>query len=84
MTKDFGLITRVIDPATDRIMVMVGGLWGYGTLAAGEFLTDPKYMAALAQQAPAGWQKKNIQIVIGTEVIRGNSGPPKMLAFYAW
>jgi hypothetical protein len=84
MKQDYGLITRVIDPASDRIMVMVGGLWGYGTLAAGEFLTDPKYMEELARQAPAGWQKKNVQIVIGTEVIRGHSGPPKVLAFYAW
>ncbi len=84
MKQDYALITRVVDPASDRIMVMVGGLWGYGTLAAGEFLSDPKYMSELAQQAPAGWQKKNIQIVIGTEVIRGHSGPPKALAFYAW
>jgi hypothetical protein len=84
MKEDFALISRVIDPVTDRIMVMVGGLWGYGTLAAGEFLSDPKYMAAFAQQAPAGWQKKNLQIVISTEVIKGNSGPPKALAFYAW
>ena len=82
--EDFALISRVIDPTTDRIMVMVGGLLGYGTLAAGEFLSDPKYMAAFAQQAPAGWQKKNLQIVISTEVIKGNSGPPKALAFYAW
>jgi hypothetical protein len=84
MKQDYGLITRVIDPATDRIMVMMGGLFGFGTMAASDFLTDPKYMATLAQQAPAGWQKKNIQIVIGTEVIKGNSGPPRVLAFYAW
>jgi hypothetical protein len=84
MKQDFALVTRVIDPATDRIMVMVGGLWGFGTLAAGEFLSDPKYMAAFSQQAPAGWHKKNLQIVLSTEVIKGNSGPPKVLAFYAW
>jgi len=84
MKLDYGLITRVIDPATDRIMVMVGGLWGFGTLASGEFVSDPKYLAAVSQQAPAGWQRKNIQIVISTEVIKGNSGPPKMVAFYAW
>ena len=84
MKKDFALVSRVIDPATDRILVMVGGLWGYGTLAAGEFLSDPKYMTAFSQQAPAGWEKKNIQIVLSTEVIKGNSGPPKVEEFYAW
>jgi hypothetical protein len=81
---DYALISRVIDPATDRIMIMVGGLWGYGTVAAGEFLSDPKYMDSFAAQAPIGWQKKNIQIVLSTEVIKGNSGPPKVAAFYAW
>ena len=84
MTKDFALITRVIDPNTDRILVAVGGLWGYGTLAAGEFLSDPKYMEALDREAAAGWQKKNLQIVLSTEVIKGNSGPPRVLASYSW
>jgi hypothetical protein len=84
MKEDFGLITRVVDPATDRNFVMVGGLWGYGTLAAGQFVTEAKYLDAFAKQAPAGWQKKNLQIVISTEVIRGDSGPPTVQAFYAW
>jgi hypothetical protein len=84
MTKDFALITRIIDPNTDRILVAVGGLWGYGTLAAGEFLSDPKYMETLDRQAPSGWHKKNLQIVLSTEVIKGNSGPPRVLASYSW
>jgi hypothetical protein len=84
MTKDFAMITRIIDPNTDRILVAVGGLWGYGTLAAGEFLSDPKYMESLDRQASAGWQKKNLQIVLSTEVIKGNSGPPRVLASYSW
>jgi hypothetical protein len=84
MTKDFALITRIIDPNTDRILVTVGGLWGYGTLAAGEFLSDPKYMETLDRQAPDGWHKKNLQIVLSTEVIKGNSGPPRVLASYSW
>jgi hypothetical protein len=84
MTKDFALITRIIDPNTDRILVAAGGLWGYGTLAAGEFLSDPKYMETLDRKAPAGWHKKNLQIVLSTEVIKGNSGPPHVLASYSW
>jgi hypothetical protein len=81
---DFAVITRVVDPNTDRILVAAGGLWGYGTLAAGEFLSDPKYMKAFEREAPLGWQKKNLQIVLSTEVIKGNSGPPRVLASYSW
>jgi hypothetical protein len=84
VARDFALITRVIDPNTDRILVAVGGLLGYGTLAAGEFLSDNKYMEAFANGAPPDWPKKNLQIVLSTEVIKGNSGPPKVLASYAW
>lgn len=84
MTRDFALITRVVDPNTDRILVTAGGLWGYGTLAAGEFLSDPKYMEAFEHDAPAHWQKKNLQIVLSTEVIGGNSGPPRVLDTYSW
>jgi len=84
ITKDYAIISRVIDPATDRIMISVGGLHGFGTLAAGEFLTTPKYVEAFAQKAPEGWSKKNLQIVLETEVIQGNSGPPRVLASYVW
>jgi hypothetical protein len=82
--QDFALISRLIDPSSDRMIVMVGGLWGYGTLAAGEFLSDPKYLAVIGQNVPADWEKKNLQIVLSTEVIKGNSGPPKVQAFHAW
>jgi hypothetical protein len=84
LSKDYALISRVLDPQTDRILVAIGGLEGYGTLAAGEFLSDPKYMEALAANAPAGWDKKNLQIVLSTEVIQGNSGPPRIVATYSW
>jgi len=82
--RDFALITRIIDPNTDRILVAVGGLLGYGTLAAGEFLTNNKYMESFARVAPRDWPKKKLQIVLSTEVIKGNSGPPKVVASYSW
>ncbi|MDE3198983.1 MAG: hypothetical protein KGN84_21720 [Acidobacteriota bacterium] len=84
LTKDYALVTRVLDPNTDRVIVTAGGIWGFGTLAAGEFLTNPKYMDQFASQAPAGWEKKNLQVVLSTEVIGNASGPPHVLAYYAW
>ena len=62
----------------------VGGVAYWGTIAAGEFLTDPKYMDEVAKTAPPGWERKNMQIVIGTSVIAGNCGPPRVLATYFW
>ena len=52
LTEDYALISRVWDPTTERLVVVVGGLTGYGTMAAGEFLTDPEYLEALASHIP--------------------------------
>ena len=82
--EDYGLITRVLDPTTERTVIMLGGLGSHATIAGGEFLTNPKYMAALAQRAPAGWPEKNLQIVFATTVINGTSGPPRILSVHTW
>jgi hypothetical protein len=84
LKEDYAIISRVANPRTGSITVTVAGLWGYGTLAAGRFLTDPKYLEEAAKQAPPGWSKRDMEIVIGTEVIQGNPGPPKVLATAFW
>lgn len=58
LTRDYALISRVMDPTTERMVVVAGGLTGYGTIAAGEFLTNPAYMAAIEEQAPGNWERK--------------------------
>lgn len=84
MKEDYAVISRVANPRTGRITITVAGLYGYGTLAAGKFLTDPIYLQRLSEVAPPGWQDRNMQIVIGTEVIQENSGPPRILATAFW
>ncbi len=84
LTEDFAVISRVLDPVTERMVVLAGGLTGYGTMAAGEFLSNPRYMEAIAAHAPANWAHKNVQILISTKVINGQSGPPKALIAQFW
>jgi len=84
LSQDYGLISRVLDPTTERMVVVAGGLTGYGTMAAGEFLASPAYMEELARSAPRDWDTKNMQIVIATKVIDGVSGPPRVLYSYFW
>lgn len=84
VTHDYALISRVLETRTNRMAVVVGGLTGYGTMAAGEFLSEPAYMDAFAKQAPSGWDRKNMQILIETEVINGISGPPRVAERYFW
>jgi hypothetical protein len=84
LKEDFAVVSRVSNPRTGRITITVAGLHGYGTLAAGKFLTDQVSLEKLARLAPRGWQDRNMQIVIGTEVIQENSGPPRILATAFW
>ena len=84
LAEDFAVITRVHDATTERIVVIAAGLTGYGTTAAGEFLSNPAYLEALGKTTPGNWASKNMQIVISTKVINGNSGPPNVIEKYFW
>jgi hypothetical protein len=84
LTADYALVSRVYDSTTQRMVVVAAGIGAYGTLAAGEFLTDPQYMELLARQAPKDWERKNVQIVITTQVINGHSGPPHIVVASFW
>ena len=81
--ENYGIISRVLDPATGRFVVTVAGLL-YGTRAAGECLTDSGCLADANKLATGDWKHKNIQIVISTKLIAHDSGPPHVLAAYAW
>jgi hypothetical protein len=82
--EDYGIVSRVWDPTTERIVVTASGIASYGTIAAGEFLTNPKYLAMIDEQAPAGWERKSVQVVFSTKVFNGNAGPPRILAIHVW
>lgn len=84
LAQDYAVISRVSNPKTGNLLVIVAGLWGYGTQAAGEFLTNRRFLDSLAAQAPPGWERKNMQVVIGTEVIDHSPSPPRILAVHSW
>ncbi len=84
VTEDYAIISRYLDPQVEGMVVTVAGMGKDGTTAAGEFVTDPRYLKTLASTAPADWASKNMQVVIATKVINGNSGPPRVLATYYW
>lgn len=82
--KDYALVARFTDPDTDRPVVVAAGLARGGTVAAGEFLVNPLLIRDLALEAPKGWQHKNIEIVLETQIIDGRSGPPRVAAVHVW
>ncbi len=84
MPADYAIVSRVLDPMTGKMVVSAAGITQYGTAAAGEFLTKPKYLEMALRQAPSDWTRKNIQVVLRTRVIQGTAGPPQVLATQFW
>jgi hypothetical protein len=76
---DYALISRIWNSDTGHVVIAIGGLYSYGTQAAGEFLDDPQLMQTVASAIPLEAAHKNMQIVLGTTVTDGTPGPPKVL-----
>jgi hypothetical protein len=77
-------VARLIDPNTDQYVVVAAGIGRGGTVAAGEFLVDPKRMDEMLNLVPRDWKRKNLEIVLETQVIQGRSGPPRISAVHVW
>jgi hypothetical protein len=84
LTRDYALVLRMVDPKTEQMVVVVAGITVFGTTAAGNFLTSPHELRKLTAIAPPGWEKKNMELVLSTDVIRGRSGPPTIIAAQFW
>jgi hypothetical protein len=82
--KDYALVVRATDPKTEQMAVMAAGMSMFGTLAAAQFLTNRDGLRKMAGGLPKNWSRKNIELVLSTEVIRGNPGPPVVVASYVW
>ena len=82
--EDFAVITRVRDPNTDRVVVLFGGINAYGTEACSELLTNPEYMESASAKFPADWDHRNVQVVLSTQVIKGQAGPPRFITAHVW
>ncbi|MFZ0302555.1 MAG: hypothetical protein WAL75_07720 [Terracidiphilus sp.] len=82
--RDYAIVARFTDTNTGKLTVIVAGLARGGTIAAGEFLTDAGDMAQLMRAAKAAGDKKNMEVVLSTQIIDGEPGTPKMEASYFW
>ncbi|MFB3778360.1 MAG: hypothetical protein ACE141_12150 [Bryobacteraceae bacterium] len=81
---DYAIVTRVVDTTTDRPVIIAAGLTQYGTLGAGELLTNPEYFSEAARKLPKNWERKNLQIVLKVPVVNRTSGRPRIIATHVW
>jgi hypothetical protein len=82
--EDYAIISRVFHPDTRSMLVEVAGITQYGTDAGADLVTNPELMTEALRGAPAGWQQKNMQIVLHVKVISGSPSSPKVVATHFW
>jgi hypothetical protein len=82
--QDFGVAARLFDSKTGQLLISVAGLSASGSDAAAQLISDPNYLAEALRGAPADWQKKNMQVVVETDITDGMAGPPHVVAAYFW
>jgi hypothetical protein len=82
--RDFAIIARFTDVTTGKLAIVVAGVSRGGTIAAGEFLTDSGNLAQLQRIVEEEGNKKNMELVLSTQVIDSESGTPKVEATYFW
>jgi hypothetical protein len=82
--RDYAIIARFRDANTGKLAIVAAGIARGGTVAAGEFLTQPGEMDVIKAVVPKDWDQKNMEIVLSTEIIDGISSPPKVVATYFW
>jgi hypothetical protein len=82
--RDYAIVARFTDSNTGNLAVIVAGIGRGGTIAAGEFLTDAGDLAQIRRAAQGAGDKKNMEIVLSTQIIDGQPGSPKIEAAYFW
>jgi hypothetical protein len=82
--EDFALVSRLLNSKTGQFTISVAGISSTGTQAASEFISNPAYLEEGLRNAPAGWQTKNLEVVLETTVTDSVSGPPHAVAVHVW
>lgn len=77
--REYALISRIRNSETGHVVVVIGGLYTYGTEAAGEFLTVRSSFRQ-SRKRPPDPAHQNLQIVLETKVTDETPGQPKVVA----
>jgi hypothetical protein len=84
IVEDYAIVSRVVDAKTGSVFITIAGLYHPGTQAAGDFATNPRLIAEFAKQAPKDWSKKNLQLVLHTNVVNDVPDSPTVVAVHFW
>src|SRR5579864_4035282 len=80
LAEDYAIIARIHDRVTGQPVMVLAGILGAGTEAAGEVVSNPEYLDAMLEKAPKNWDQINLAAVIETTVINAQPDAPTVIA----
>jgi hypothetical protein len=82
-SRDYAIVASYFDSTIGQHVMVVAGIGKAGTQAAAEFVTsDQDLKSWLTQEnVPRG---KNVELVLSTEILDGQPGPPHVVASSIW
>lgn len=80
----YSIVMRDTGSVSRQHRVILASVGDEGTLAAAEFVSNPRYLDDFARHAPKDWTNKNIEILIQTRVIENVLGIPTVIDYNIW
>jgi hypothetical protein len=82
--EDYILLCRMPKSKTGNFVILAAGLTQYGTEEAGRILADSRMLVPLLKQLPAGWENRNVELVLHSQIVGGTPTPPELTASFVW
>jgi hypothetical protein len=82
--EDYIMLCRIRNSLTGGLTLVAAGLKQFGTEAAGRLLADPDQLGAILQKLPAGWESRNMQVVLHAQVVGNTPAQPDVVAWHVW
>lgn len=82
-SRDYAIVANYFDPTIRQHVLIAAGIGKSGTQAAAEFVTSNEELKAW-QGGKSLPQNKNFEVVLSTDTINGEPGPPSVIASTSW
>jgi hypothetical protein len=82
-SRDYAIVASYFDSTIGQHVLVVAGIGKAGTQAAAEFVTSDQDLKSwlTEEKVPRG---KNVELVLSTEILDGQPGPPHVVASSIW
>jgi len=82
-SRDYAIVASYFDRTIEQHVLIVAGVGKAGTEAAAEFLSSNHELEDWVKRSKLP-QDKNVEIVLSTDILDGQPGPPHVVAYYYW